>query len=105
MYLKWLFLIDFLETIIRENRLTIEAIRRNKLLIGYWIVGSIQVFSPTLVFSHLTLYTCIHFRYMYSHSSFCNVRFTNTINRIDKVIVSSSPFHLLQTAYGQTNSH
>ena len=24
MYLKWLFLIDFLETIIRENRLTIE---------------------------------------------------------------------------------
>ena len=25
-----------------------------------------------------------HFRYMYSHSSFCNVRFTNTINRINK---------------------
>ena len=42
MYLKWLFLIDFLETIIRENRLTIEAIRRNKLLTGYRIVGSIQ---------------------------------------------------------------
>ena len=42
MYLKWLFLIDFLETIIRENRLTIEAIRRNKLLIGYRIVGRIQ---------------------------------------------------------------
>ena len=35
-----------------------------------------------------------HFRYMYSHSSFCNVRFTNTINRIDKVIVSSSPFRM-----------
>ena len=38
MYLKLLKLMDFLETIIRENRLTIEAIRRNKLLIGYRIV-------------------------------------------------------------------
>ena len=32
MYLKWLFLIDFLETIIRENRLTIEAIRKGQQL-------------------------------------------------------------------------
>ena len=36
-----------------------------------------------------------HFRYMYSHSSFCNVRFTYTINRINKVVVSSSELLLL----------
>ena len=36
-----------------------------------------------------------HFRYMYSHSSFCNVRFTYTINRINKVVVSSSPFRII----------
>ena len=45
---------------------------------------------------------------MYSHSSFCNVRFTNTINRINKVIVSSSPFHLyfvaLQAAFRESSS-
>ena len=35
----------------------------------------------------------VRYPIMYSHSSFCNVRFTNTINRIDKVIVSSSPFY------------
>ena len=32
-----------------------------------------------------------HFRYMYSHSSFCNVRFTYTINRINKFLFSSPP--------------
>ena len=51
-----------------------------------------------------------HFRYMYSHSSFCNVRFTYTINRINKVIVSSSPFRiyilvLLELVFFKVISH
>ena len=42
MYLKWLFLIDFLETIIREKSSHNRGYTENKLLIGYRIVGSIQ---------------------------------------------------------------